>query len=190
MFSLFRPKISAREVAEMFIEGIQRDVANGQTNKPFIDEIPAEDLPNTRQEWFYFDVFNVDYFVFLAFSQNPEKKAILDAFWQQIRQTLSAYEVPALPERMGFYAGYPDGIKVIPSEHSESAYDRARRRCAIYMETINRPHPLGENHSVALTFAILCGDLDFPRVAGVNGFFHKRKMGWVKMLKSHRILIP
>src|ERR1700738_4213833 len=108
MFSLFRPKIAAKEVAEMFIEGIQRDVANGQMNKPFIDEIPAEDLPNTRQEWFYFDVFNVDYFVFLAFGQNPEKKAILDAFWQQIRQTLSAYEVPALPERMGLYAGYPD----------------------------------------------------------------------------------
>jgi len=190
MFSLFSPKIAAQEVADVLIEGLQKDVGNGQINKPFIDEASPDDLTNIRQEWFYFDAFNVDYFVFLALGQTPEARAILDVFWRQMREWLAASKVPALPERMGPYAGYPGSMKIIPEEHLGSAYDRVRRRCAMYMETINRPHPLGENHSVGLTFGILCGDLDLPRVAGVAGFFHKRKMEWVKMLKSHRIVIP
>ena len=187
MFSLLKAKIAAHEVAEVLIEHIQKEVANGQVNKPFIEEVVADDLPTIRQEWFYFDVFNVDCCVLLAFDNSPEKKAILDWFWSQTRQWLTASRVPALPERIGPYAGQ---MKIIAAECAELAYDRLTRRCTMYSEEITNPHRLGENHGVGLTFAILCADLGFPFIAGVAAFFHKRKMEWVKMLKSHRIILP
>jgi hypothetical protein len=80
-------------------------------------------------------------------------------------------------------------MKIIPAENRELMWDRLRRRCAMYMEAINKSHPQGENYAVAATFAIFCDDLDLPRIVGVAGFFHKRKMEWVKMLKSYRIVI-
>ncbi len=187
MFSLLKPTISAHEVAEVFIEHIQKDVANGQLNKPFIEQAAPADLPTIRMEWFYLDVFNVDYCVFLAFGTSAEKKATLDSFWSQTRQWLAASPVPALPERMGPYAGQ---MKIIAAECPELAYDRLKRRCTMYSEEITNPHRLGENHGIGLTFAILCADLSFPFIAGVAAFFHRRKMEWVKMLKSHRIILP
>jgi len=186
MFSLFKPKIAAREVAEMFVEGIQKDVGNGYANKPFIEEAEPGHLPNIRQEWFFFDVFNVDYFVYLAFGQSPEKKAILDSFWSQTVQWIGASQIPALPDRLG---PYEDTMKVIPAEKEERTYDRLTRRCTMYMEAINKPHSMGENHSVGLIFAILCGELDASFVAGISTFFHVRKMEWVKMLRSYRVVI-
>ncbi len=111
---------------------------------------------------------------------------ILDAFWLKMRQWLTTSEVPALPERQGIYAG---DLKTIPAENSELEWDRVRRRCAMYMEAVNDEHPLGENHGVAATFGILSGDSDLPHLAGVAGYFHKRKLGWLKMLKSVRVVI-
>src|ERR1044072_472809 len=172
MFSFFKPKIRADEVADILIEGIQRDVANGQVNKPFMDEITFDDRSAIREEWFYFDVFNVDYFVFLAFGERIEKKLILDAFWLKMRQWLGTSEVSALPPRQGFYAG---DLKTVPGEQSELEWDRGRRRCAIYLEAVNTQHPLGENHSVAVAFGILSGDSDLTHLAGFAGYFHKRK---------------
>jgi hypothetical protein len=183
--SLIRPKITAAEVADVFAQGIRDDIARGQTNKLFIEEVDPNNLETVRQEWFYFDVFNTDYVIFAAFGQSPVKKAILDEFWRQMKEMLGTTEVPPIPERGGPYAGE---IKVIPPENWELAWNRLLRRCRTYQEVMNNPHPNGEAHGVALTFGILCGDWNFTHTAGVGAYFQKRTSEWIKMVRSYRIV--
>src|SRR5262249_45682669 len=171
--SLIRRKITGREVGDVFAEGVRNDVASGQRKKLFIDEVEPENLENVRQEWFYFDVFNIDYVFFHAWGQSPEKTAVADEFWLQMEQLLGTTQVPPLPERGGLYAGE---IRVIAPEEWELAWNRLLRRCRTYMGVMNKPHPIGAAHGVASLFGILCGDFDFSHTAGVASMVRIRTM--------------
>ena len=187
MLPLFKKRIAAHDLANIFIERIQRDARDGQSCKPFLDKVKSENIENVRQEWLYFDVFNIEYFAFLALGQSNEKQAILNPFWSEMKRWLTTAQVSPVSERSGLFDG---DIKTVPAESKETAYDRLKRRCDMYGAAITKPHRQGENYSVGLTFAILCNELDLAFVVGVSTFFHTRKMEWVNILRSYRITMP
>jgi len=197
MFSFLKRRISATELADADVEGIQRNVATGYTNRvyPKDCELPIELV---KQEWLYFDVFVEDLCVFASFAKRDTrtKNAILDRFWMRIREWLTTIQVPALPERRcidmtEWKLMPPGGIICIPAETSETAYDRVRRRGATYGAAIRTPHPLGENYGVAKVFTSLCGGvMNAIDLLAVSTYFHERKVGFAKLVKSYRVTAP
>lgn len=136
-------------------------------------------------EWLYFKIFLVDYSTFLALGRTPEKFKVLDPFWRSVQAWLNEYQVAALPERLSVFDGGP---KAIPVENAEFAFSRLLRRMKGYSAAVQTTHQLGENYSVASVFLNSCGSFNALTAVGISTLFSSEKIGYVKLLKSIRIV--
>ena len=188
MFSFLKQKIKGRDVGLGFFESVRKARIAGYPGTgellPSSAKIGVEEVKN---EWLYLDVFTVDYVVFLALGQSPEKTAVLTPFWEEIKKWLQQERVGALPERFSFLGG---NDKTIHAENSETSFERLTRRMQQYSDCIINPHHLGENYSVAATFAwSLCGDMKASTIAGISASFSAKKVELVKGLKLYRVVV-
>lgn len=188
MFPFLKRKVKGSDVGLGFFESVRKARIAGYPGMeellPLNAKIGAEEVKN---EWLYLDIFTVDYVVFLALGQSPEKSAVLTPFWEEIKKWLQQERVGALPERLSFLGG---NDKTIHAENSETSFERLTRRLQKYSDCILNPHRLGENYSVAATFTwSLCGDMNAATIAGISASFSAKKIKLIKGLKLYRIVV-
>jgi hypothetical protein len=97
MFSFFKQRISAQDVAEGYFESIRTNAESDNSNYPIPDEAPLG-LEIVKDEWIYFNVFIFDYSTFLAFVETPTRHAILDPFSALVTNWLKNRQAPAITE--------------------------------------------------------------------------------------------
>jgi hypothetical protein len=187
MFSFLKRKVKGTEVGLGFFDSVRKArIAGYPGAKELFPSDAIIGLEAVKDEWLYLNVFTIDYVVFLALGQSPEKTAVLTPFWAEIKKWLQQVRVNARPEMVSFLG---DDHKIIPAESSETSFERLTRRMQQYSDCILKPHHLGENYSVAVTFTwSLCGDMNAATIAGISSFFSAQKIELVKGLKSYRIV--
>jgi len=187
MFSFSKRKLKGGEVGLGFFDSVRKARLAGY---PETEELFPQDaeigLEAVKDEWLYLEIFTVDFVVFLALGKTPEKAAVLTPFWAELKKWLQLEQVDALLERFSFLGG---DAKSIPAENSETSFERLMRRMQQYSDCISKPHDLGENHSVATTFAALCGDMDAVTIMGVSSFFSAKKVSLFNALKRLQIVV-
>jgi hypothetical protein len=191
MFSFFKQRIPARDVAEGYFESIRENAESENPNYPVPDKAPLG-MEIVKDEWIYFKVFIFDYSTFLAFGETPKRHAILNPFSALITNWLTNRKAPAITESR-IIAPTPDNIseppKFIAEERSESSHERLKRRVLTYAEALKAPCSLGQDYMVALTFVTLCGVdfTDIPYIMSISANFSYLKIEQAKHLKSLRI---
>jgi hypothetical protein len=186
MFSFLKPKLSGAELGGKLAQ-ILRESRN--TGFPKSKELfPSEAQIETEavlNEWLHLEIFSVDFSTFLALGNTPQKTAVLDAFWANIKDWLQKESVASLPERFVVAGGGP---RTLSAENAEFSYVRLLRRMRDYSAAINSPRKLGENYSVAAIFTGHCGTFDASHVVGVSSYFSSHKIGVVKLIRKFRII--
>jgi len=188
MFSFFKQRVSAQDIAKGFFESIREKAESGYLKKMFPDEAPLG-MEVVKHEWIYFDVFIFDYTTFLAFGETPARHAILNPFSSLVANWLKNREAPAItePRILINFDTIDEPPKSFEKEKRESAHERLKRRVLIYAEALKTPCSLGQNYMVALTFAALCGvDVieESSYVMGISAYFSHLKIEQTKHLKS------
>jgi len=191
MFSFFKQRASAQDVAEGYFESIRNNAESGYPKTMFPDEAPLG-IEIVKDEWIYFDVFTFDYTTFLAFGETPARHAILNPFSSLVANWLKNRQAPAIiePRLIINFDHLDEPPNFVAEEECESAHERLKRRILIYAEALKTPCSLGQNYMVALTFAALCG-VDFtdtPFIMGISAWFSHLKVEGTKHLKSLRIV--
>ncbi|MGD0208367.1 MAG: hypothetical protein ABSC89_12245 [Verrucomicrobiota bacterium] len=191
MFSFFKQRESAQDVAEGFFDSIRENTESGYPKKMFPDEAPLG-MDLIKDEWIYFDIFIFDYVTFLAFGETPARHAILNPFSSLVTNWLKNRQAPPItePRIIINFDNIDKPPKTFDQEERESAHERLKRRVLIYAEALKTPCSLGQNYMIALTFATLCGvDVieDNSYVMGISAYFSQRKIEQTKYLKSLRL---
>ncbi|HEU5070471.1 MAG TPA: hypothetical protein VFV96_08670 [Verrucomicrobiae bacterium] len=186
MLSFLKRKVSGTEIGAEFFKRLRDGHAAGFAEDREFFPVEAQiSRDAVIDEWLYFEVFLVDYSTYLALGRTSEKSKVLDLFWLSIQEWLGAHQVVALPERLAVLGGGP---RSIPPEKVEYALARLLRRMKTYCSAIQTPHRLGENYSVASVFLNSCGNFNAITVTGISTLFSSRKIGYVELLKSVRIV--
>ncbi len=188
MFSFFEPKMSGVEIGTNFLFRPLRDsYASGfRKSRNLFPTEPQISKESVVDEWLWFEVFAIDFSTYLALGNAPTNSTVLRPFWTSLKEWLQDLNVPALPERIAVAGG---GLRTIPAEPSERAYDRLIRRMNEYSSTVPCPLVQGEDYSVAAVFASACGDFNAVTILGISVYFSSRKTEYVKFLRSRCITL-
>jgi hypothetical protein len=185
MFSFLKRKILARDVADVFFDGIHQraDARHGERLQAHAPSLGHEIV---NDEWIYFDVFTFDYATFLAFGETPARQAVLDPFSFLVAAWLKTRQAPPTPIRTTLYL-FPGELTTLFPEGAEPAHERLKRRLALYAKAVKAPSEFAGNDKVAHAFSTLCGVRDISFDGGVAAGFSTLKIEYVKILKSVRI---
>lgn len=212
MFSFLNRNAAARNLAEAVFTSIKQEAEAGMPNQVFPEKDPPGvettwSMETIKDEWIYFHVFTFDFTTFLVFGDTPARHAVLDPFIVFVRKWLKSRWAPARPysllPQFGIHENlFPDGFKLnLPSvqvqgdvvtflsEHSEPAFERLKRRMAIYAAAARSSRERRENHAVALTFTTLCRChvLDMDYIMAVSKRFSTTKIETANLLRSIQI---
>ena len=145
MFSFIKRKIKASEVGLGFFDSVHKARLAGYPGaEKLFPTITQIDCELVKDEWMYLDAFTIDFAVFLALRDTPEKTAVLTPFWAEIKKWLEQKHVGFLPERGAFLRG---AYSKLPAENQETSYERQMRRMRQYSDCMVNPSDLGEYYA-------------------------------------------
>jgi len=106
MLPFLKRRVKGGDVGLGFFEAVRKARTAGYPGmKSLFPSDAIIGLEAVKDEWLYLDIFTIDYVVFLALGQSPEKSAVLTPFWVEIKKWLQQERVGSLPERSSFLGG-------------------------------------------------------------------------------------
>lgn len=167
MLRFLKSKQRGSDVAAGLLDSIRQSYDAGfiQSRNLFPEDAQIEQ-DAVQQEWLYFQIFLIDFGVYNALGQTPEKATVLTPFWRLVKAWLESVHVAELPDRLAVA-----GPRNIAAEPSETAFARASRRVEQYASALASPHAQGKTYSVAAVFAASCGTMDAACIAGIAAYF-------------------
>jgi hypothetical protein len=194
MFSFFKRKCSAVEVADAIFDSIKRRYESDQAFKGNADwqlfrGDSSLDEEIVKDEWLYFEIYLNDLATFLAFGNTPKKQTVLDRFVCNINSWLKNRPAPSiLDERISFWPD-PANPLIFPPENAEPAVKRLNRRIMMYAETKKVEKEQGKFNMTVHVFSTLCGvSNNIACLGGINAYLTSHNIEAVKFLTKYQIV--
>lgn len=182
----FSKKLPGRDIGQALFEHDQKNFFAGYPGRLYpVESQLVKDV--VQCEWLYFDASNTDYFVLLVFGETAERGAIMRPYWASMEKWL--HNKTVMPT-VGKKIWVCQGVKHLPEEPAETAWQRMQRRLMMYDWAIHTPHQLGEGIPISTLFCGLCGSSEISFSLGVGQFYSSKKAERMKFLELYRTTPP